>query len=242
LALGALNGSQSALARAVRAARLRKQIQDALTVAGYDHLAETATSRALDRMVAQVEQLRGAAALEAFTSADMTRILALKKLARMDILAQGAEISTALWRTFARGLFAQTPIANLIDDLATTLDVEAYEARTLYDTTVNVFGRQVEAMKAKESDVFAYVGPFDIKTRPFCREHAGRVYTRPEINALDNGQTPNVFLTGGGYNCRHTWIAVSKVSEVRKLAGTEERIPAIAAQVARQLAGGRKAA
>jgi hypothetical protein len=51
-----------------------------------------------------------------------------------------------------------------------------------------------------------------------------------------------VFLTGGGYNCRHTWIAVSKVSEVRKLAGTEERIPAIAAQVARQLAGGRKAA
>lgn len=242
LALDAIGGSRTALSRAVRAAKLRRQIQDALTAAGYPHLVETATSVRLDALVAQVQRLRGAAKLAAFSTSDLSRILALKALARVDLLGQGDAIAHAVWRTFAQGLFSQRPIADLLDDLSTALDLELYHARTLYDTTVSVFGRQVEAMKAQPEDVFAYLGPMDEKTRPFCRRHVGKVYTRAAIDAMDNGQLPNVFLVGGGWQCRHTWIAISKVSELRDLVGTDQRIPEVARQIRDMPAGGKKAA
>jgi hypothetical protein len=119
LALDALDGSQTALARAVRAAKLRKQIQTALNESGYSRLAETATGRSLDAMVAQLNTLRGAAKLAQFTTSDLTRILALKELAKLDLLGQGQAIAHAIWRTFTYGLFSQRPINDLLDDLAT---------------------------------------------------------------------------------------------------------------------------
>jgi hypothetical protein len=230
------------LARAARAAALRRQVQQALRAAGYDRLAETATSVRLDRLVAQMERLRGAAKLAAFTASDLARILALKELAKLDVLGQGEEIAHALWRTLAQGLFSQRPINDLLDDLAEAIDVELTQARTLYDTTVSVFGRQVEHMKSRPDDVFVYVGPLDRVTRPFCREHVGKVYTREEIDALDNKHLPNVFLTGGGYNCRHVFQAVSKLSELRDLVGTGQRMPEVEEALKRLPVKGRKAA
>jgi hypothetical protein len=242
LAMDASQGSVSAMTRAVRAAKLRKQIQTALDVAGFSHLAETASSAYLDTVLAQVMVIRQAAQVATFTSSDMTRVLALKELAKRDILHQGAAIAHAVWRTLAQGLFASRPVADLIDDLADALDDEQHAARTLYDTAVSVFGRQVEAMKSTPEDVCAYVGPADVKGRPFCRAHLGKVYTRDEIHAMDNGQLPDAMLTGGGYQCRHQFIAVSKLSEWRKLAGTDQRIPEIEAQLDALETGGRKAA
>ena len=240
LALDAAAGSRTALSRAVRAGKLRRQLQQALRAAGYEHLADTASGALLNRLVSQLGALRGAARLAEFTATDGTRILALQALARLDLLGQGEAIAHALWRTFAYGLFSQRPIAHLLDDLATAIDVELAEARTLYDTTVNIFGRQVEAMKAQDGDVFAYLGPLDRKTRPFCFEHVGKVYSKPAIDAMDNGQLPDVFLTGGGWNCRHQFIAVSKVSELRELVDTDQRMPEVELQ--RLELGGRKAA
>jgi hypothetical protein len=232
LAEEALMGSRGALARGVRAAKLRKEIQLALKAAGYADLVSTGASR-LDLLVVQMERIRGAAKLAAFTSSDLTRILALKKLAEADLLQKGASIAHALWRTLVQGIYSQRPAKDLIEDLADALDIEEQQARSLYDTAVNVFGRQVEAMKSTADDVFVYMGPADVKLRPFCRQHVGKVFTRPEIDALDNGQLPNVFLTGGGYNCRHTFHAVSKLSELRELVGTDQRVPEIEAQLAR---------
>lgn len=242
LALDALAGSRTALSRAVRAAQMRRQIQEALRAAGYERLAETSTSATLDRYLTQVQQLRLAAKLEAFSSSDLTRILALKELARLDVIGQGDTIALAVWRTVMRGLFTQQDVNDLLDDLADALDVELSEARTLYDTTVNVFGRQVEAMKAQPDDVFAFLGPADVKMRPFCRSRVGKVFTRAEIDSMDNGQLPNVFLTGGGFNCRHQFIAVSQLSELRALVGTDQRMPEVEAQLAQVPAGNSKAA
>lgn len=240
LALDALEGRQTALARAVRAQRLRRQIQLALRQAGYPQLVETASTTFLDALVAQVEAINGAARIAAFTTSDLTRITALQELAKLDLFGQGATLAHSVWRTFQYGLFSQRPIADLLDDLSETLDIELSEARTFYDTTANVFARQVEALKTDEEDVFAFLGPADKKTRPFCHARVGKVFTRDQIHDMDNGQLPNVFLTGGGYNCRHQWIAVSKVSELRELVGTDQRVPEVEAQLAE--VGGRRAA
>jgi hypothetical protein len=227
LAEDAVKGSRTALSRAVRASALRAQIREALDAAGYGRLTRTTASAGLDKMLAQVERLRDAAKLLAFTSRDMTRISALKDLATLDLMQKGDVIAHAVWRTFMHGLFSQRRSRDLIDDLADAIDVQASEARTLYDTTANIFGRQVEAIKTTPDDVYVYMGPADTKLRPFCHQRVGKVYGRPEIDAMDNGQIPNVLLSGGGYNCRHSWIAVSKLSELRALAGTGQRMPEI---------------
>lgn len=244
LILDAQQGSGTALTRAVRAAKLRKEIQKALDTAGYPHLTETATSDALDRLVAQLQQLRGAAKLAAFTTTDQTRILALQAVAKIDLLGAGDELAHALWRTLAQGLFSQRTAIDIFEDLADAVDVEESRLRTLYDTTVSIFGRQVEAMKSTgdADEVFAYLGPVDERLRPFCRAHVGKVYTRTQIDAMDNGQLPNVFLTGGGYNCRHVFQAVSKFSTLRDLVGTGERVPEVEDAIKALPVGGKKAA
>lgn len=242
LATGALDGTPSALTRAVRGAKLRREIQKALRTAGYDQLTETATSVPLNRLVEQMGKLRGAAKLSAFTSTDQTRILALQELAKIDLLGAGDETAQALWRTLAQGIYSQRDVKALLEDLGDAVDLEETQLRRLYNTTLSIFTRQLEAMKSGASDVFIYVGPVDERLRPFCRGHVGKVYTRAQIDALDNGQLPNTFLTGGGWNCRHVWHAVSKFSEARELAGTGKRLPEVEAAIAALPPGGRKAA
>ncbi len=55
-----------------------------------------------------------------------------------------------------------------------------------------------------------YVGPVVGKTRRFCLQLVGRVFTVAEIEQMDNGQTGNVLIDRGGWNCRHDWDAIDK--------------------------------
>lgn len=244
LLLRAEEGSRTATAVAARALKLRKELREMLELAGYDDLADTATVRGLERMARAVERTRLAAQVSAFTSRDATRIAALKELARLDLLAQGDDVAIAVWRSVVQGLYSQRPVSAILDDLDAVLDGSMARAANLYDTTVSIFGRQVELLKAtgEATERFAFMGPVDAKTRPFCLKHVGKVYTRAEIEQLDNGQIPNVMLSGGGFQCRHHWVAVSKFSELNDLHGTGERAPEVAAQVTAAMAQRRRKA
>lgn len=220
---------------AVRALALRREIRDLLDEAGYDRLARTATTTAVERLVPVIESSRVARALSRFFDVDIRRIEALRMLAELNVVARGDEMALALWRTVTRGIYGLRDRASLLDDLAATLDDELPTVRTLYDTTVSVFSRQVEVLGASESPdtLFAYLGPADQVMRPFCRERVGKVYTRAEIDDMDNGQLPNVLTTGGGYNCRHSWVELAPESEWAPLAESGERIPEVSDELAR---------
>lgn len=221
-------GSRTATALAVRAGTLRDELRRLLREAGYDAVVDRLTRRALDASLdALARNTRVGRAVRAFTTADVTSLEALRALRLGELLAQGEEAGISLWRTLVRGLYAQQPTVAIVEDLADALDIEFAEARTLYDTSTAVFGREIEALQAQPDDVFVYMGPVDAVMRPFCAEHIGRVYTRDAIDALDNGQLPDVFRTGGGYNCRHVWMTVSGLSDLRDLAGTTQRAPVI---------------
>lgn len=138
----------------------------------------------------------------------------LRHLHASDLLRQEATLRQTLWQVLARGLFSARSTLLIAEDLTDALDAAEPILRTQYDTTVSILGRQVEAIKADpEPDTrFLYAGPDDQKTRSFCEERVNQVYTRAEIEQMDNGQIPNVFLTGGGYNCRHVWMEVVDAS------------------------------
>jgi len=232
LVVDALTGSKASIIRARVAQRLRNVLAQTIEESGYSDLAANAYGARLDALVSDVLKARAETSL---TDAFEQRVQALKVLHATDLLDEGTDVARELWQATVRGVFIKQPVARILSDLNDVIDGSEAQIRTLYDTSVSIFGRQVEALQAGDDPEtpFAYMGPADEKTRPFCRQHVGRVYTRAEIDAMDNGQIDNVFLTGGGYNCRHTWIEVSKFSELRDLVGTSNRIPEVLKQLER---------
>ena len=100
------------------------------------------------------------------------------------------------------------------------IDGSTARIRTEISTSLRAVGQAFSNRLATRRGVqsFYYLGPFDQKTRPFCtalissRNQA--IYTIEEIRTLDNGQGLDVFLNGGGYNCRHRWIPLDRIDNL----------------------------
>lgn len=124
----------------------------------------------------------------------------------------------------------------LIDAIITKLDETPGRATTLADTSLSMFYRTIadrgyslvegklpEAIQVR----YRYGGPNDKLTRPKCRQWlaqtAEKPFTRAQIDKLDNGQIPNVWLTCGGYNCRHQWIMVLTTEDKPAQVKTRQR-------------------
>jgi hypothetical protein len=94
------------------------------------------------------------------------------------------------------------------------LDIAEGKIKTEVDTLLSGFSRTVSAYKAEQAglELFEYIGANDDLTRDFCGalldDRDPPIYTREEINAMDNGQRLDVMTYGGGYNCRHQWVAI----------------------------------
>jgi len=65
--------------------------------------------------------------------------------------------------------------------------------------------RRVEEQGTKLA--YTYAGPRTSSTRGFCSKLlSGNPLTLGEVAALDNGQTQDAFLNGGGFGCSHFWF------------------------------------
>jgi hypothetical protein len=241
-------------------ANLRRLLTEAGYDDLIDTSVTVSVDRALARLAATSEAYRQALAFDttgrptAFTGL----LRALVETGREDLRLWGDELATALWRATARGVLGAEPPARLIASLTSVLDGQRARAATLYDTNVSIVQRVAvqtivptldatindptapaplatggDVLPVPEDQLYAYVGPVDSLIRPFCLRHIGKVYTRAEIEALDNEQLPNPFLTGGGYNCRHLWAPISRFSASADLRGTDGRLPEVEAELAR---------
>lgn len=111
------------------------------------------------------------------------------------------------------------PFGDLVEALNAGMRVPVAEAVTLAETSQAAFWRTItdQGLKQIEKDLpkgairYRFEGPRDKLTRPFCKKLLTRTkrrgLTREQIDALDNGQLPDVFHTAGGYRCRHQWVA-----------------------------------
>lgn len=61
----------------------------------------------------------------------------------------------------------------------------------------------VEALGA--TPLYTYTGTNIEGTREFCSSLASVSLTKQQIEQLNNGQIPNVFMNAGGYGCSHFW-------------------------------------
>lgn len=223
---GRLVADRANLARVVR---LRADLAAALDRSGYARLVTAVMDAPLDRLAARVLQGDRLAGLAAqMTPVDIDALAALKTADVRKLLGVGAEAVETTWRVLLDGVLGARPLSDLVDDLAGVLDLSVRQARTVYDTAVSTYPRAVAALNATGADdeLWLYVGPVDSVTREFCLAHVGKVYTRAEIDELDNEtkSLPDPFLNCGGWNCRHRWQRVSGLDdEMRALVGTNER-------------------
>jgi hypothetical protein len=97
-------------------------------------------------------------------------------------------------------------------------DLTRPQAMSEAETRVAEADRYFTAVAAEQASddegtfVYAYAGPTDAKTRPFCSKLVGRAFTLEQVQGLRNGQTPSPPLySGGGYRCRHLFVPVLPV-------------------------------
>lgn len=86
---------------------------------------------------------------------------------------------------------------------------------TQVTTGVMQFDTVVTRLRSRQQGVkrYRYAGGIIDKTRPFCAELDGGVFTEEEIrdiwDSTWSGQAPgDPFVVRGGYNCRHFWVPV----------------------------------
>jgi hypothetical protein len=184
-------------------------VEEALTVMGtlgkYQGLGQTTVARVERAAAWSVESL------DAFRE--------MKLAALLDV---PAAVIRQVEQTLLRGVVGAQSRAELLNELLSQLDVSLPQARTIYDTALGEFSRiaVTSTSTGEATEAFLYSGPIDGLTRPFCLERVGKVYVRADIEQMDNGQLDNTLITGGGYNCRHTWLPVPPDDPLEALAGT----------------------
>jgi hypothetical protein len=114
-----------------------------------------------------------------------------------------------LANAITRNVVADASRADVIRSLEETTGRSTRQASQLFQDGSLQFARTVQAENSKGFEYFVSMGPVDGITRRFCGLLVNKVWTREEINRMNNGQdSVSVFVTHGGYNCRHHWQAV----------------------------------
>lgn len=152
-----------------------------------------------------------------FSTAD-TKYFASQGINAADMIRDAVVATAATAKQQALFNVAGVKIGDLAKSLAEKFEISLPRAKSLADTAISTFYRTVadrgyqiaEKGLPANSILYSYLGPLDKITRPFCRPleteaRTGKMWDREQVDAMDNGQLPNVFLTGGGWNCRHQW-------------------------------------
>ncbi len=114
-------------------------------------------------------------------------------------------------RDSLRDLELAVPLNTVMSNLQTTMKRAQGSQLTKIKTKISQYGRGITAIAAEVAglDHYLYTGPRDGITRPFCRALVNKVVTESQMGKLNNGQGLSVKISGGGYNCRHSWNPVT---------------------------------
>jgi hypothetical protein len=162
-----------------------------------------------------------AAALEAIqvleptaSSASVQAQLDSFRVAAVDAVFQDVIIpdTTKAVREALQGMVLGVPLKASMSRLSAQMERSEGRQLTEVKTKIASYGRQVTAAVGESAglDLYLYTGPRDGITRMFCKPLINKVVTEAQMARLNNGQGLPVKLSGGGYNCRHSWSPVSQ--------------------------------
>jgi len=129
----------------------------------------------------------------------------------------GEQAVMEVFRGISASIFGGAPISHLEKVLRETItgtDVKGGSLKRYTKTYARSYlmgyDRKIGQMQADAAGYtrFLYLGPEDSETRSWCSSHIRKVYTKKQIEEMNNGQGIPVKTYGGGWNCRHFWYGV----------------------------------
>jgi hypothetical protein len=158
-------------------------------------------------------ELRDVAVPESLSTASETTLLAQLGTTIDEVATIGREGSDELRAVIVETLRSSADPEDLVQALAGRLGQTVARAVSLVDTGVMAVDRAVVLAQTSEAGTewWLFDGPSDSLTRPWCAEHLGYRYDAPTLAGLRNESGPNpASLYGGGFNCRHRFVALDE--------------------------------
>ena len=190
----------------------RAELQSALTEVGYFDAVDEFMGGYSGVIDGVVEQYR---LFDTALSLSPTSVEVIKQLQQFDInffQNLGNQTTETLYRALYEHTLTPVPFESVVSVVRGTLEGTALQkySYTYANDTIMRFERSVNAITAEETGwtKVKYIGPADAVTRPFCMAHVGKEYTKEEAQAMKNDFGRSAWVEGGGYNCRHSWVAV----------------------------------
>lgn len=87
-------------------------------------------------------------------------------------------------------------------------------AKSVANTAMAGFQRDIAQQAAADlpqsETLYLYIGPKDDRTRDFCKRRAGKAFRLSDLLGARNKSGLPVMRYGGGYNCRHSIIPITR--------------------------------
>ena len=153
--------------------------------------------------------------------ADITEetLRSLTNFSRTTFADHLGQMGNIIKKEIVKGAISGTTEKGIFDAIQQQAGLSNAQMQTLVTTGLNDYSRSVSKVMIDQLDTqqkYRYVGAIEDRTRDLCLDmwSAGEL-TKAEIESRFGA---NVFISGGGYNCRHQWIPVeaeSKSKDVR---------------------------
>ena len=148
--------------------------------------------------------------IQGFAVISEETLQALKNYSTGSLLNTLDNMAQIIKKEVVNGIIAGTPVQTVLEAVRGQGSLRHDQLKTLIDTAMNEYSRSVTKVmidSMPKETKYIYIGALDGKTRPACLDmmSAGEL-TKAEIEGTFGS---DVFINGGGYNCRHKWeIAV----------------------------------
>ena len=207
------------------AARLRDQIRLWLRDYGY-YEQITAFGKQYRKVIDLAGEHFGALKLDdTFARRDLEVLSKIKADDLGFLRGRDQDIINATYNEFINAIYGKRDWRDLqkkLDELLTDTDAARGLLKKYTGTYANTafasFDRKVMNIKANELGLewFLYSGSGISDSRDFCRQRAGKAFTREQIAGWENlkwkGKISrgSVFISLGGYNCRHSLTPITE--------------------------------
>ena len=188
-------------------------VRQLLRLGGYDDLLDKLEVETAHMLDVTQERYRKIGLPEAFVSPNPTMIEVLIDAQRADYEFYGDEIAHTIQQSLRRSILGGQTIDQSVEVIEAALDnagLNPANAYTIANSSLLDFAQRSQNVAATEAGAewYAFLGPDDNVTRPFCQALLDKRFTIEQIDQLDNGQIPDVFNSRGGWSCRHSWLPV----------------------------------
>ena len=177
-------------------------------------LADLQMQQAVNRLMISFDTLLDDAVF--FGRVSEVQLVALRNMQQASILRYTTDIGERVRLSLVQGVLQKMPRKKISAMLLRDLSIKPYQVDTIITTSMATYSRSLTLLQLEQNpgQSLIYQGPMDSKTRPVCirmLKEGGMTQTQVEA------KYPGALRDGGGFNCRHQWVALSPKTQNRDI-------------------------